>query len=67
MTEIILYTSGCPKCKVLKNKLDSKNIKYSICSDVEQMTSKGFVEVPKLQVDNVVMNFSEAVKWINQQ
>lgn len=64
---IILYEHGCPRCKVLKSKLDQKGIKYEDISDVEVMKSKGFQEAPKLDVNGVVMDFKEAVKWIGEQ
>ena len=64
---IILYEHGCPRCKVLKSKLDQKGIKYEDISDVEVMKSKGFQEAPKLDVNGVVMDFKEAVKWIKEQ
>ncbi len=67
MGKVILYQHGCPKCKVLKMKLDKKNIQYENISDVEVMKAKGFQEAPKLEVDGVVMNFAEAVKWIGEQ
>ena len=64
---IILYEHGCPRCKVLKSKLDQKGIKYEDISDVEVMKSKGFQEAPKLDVNGVVMDFKEAVDWIKEQ
>jgi glutaredoxin len=64
---IILYTTGCPKCKVLKQKMDSKNIKYSECSDVSEMESLGIKQVPVLKIDNDLLPFKEAVDWINRQ
>jgi hypothetical protein len=48
-------------------KLKQKNIKYEENTDVEQMKAKGFKEVPKLEVDGVVMDFKEAVNWIKEQ
>ena len=64
---IILYEHGCPRCRVLKTKLDQKHIQYTDINDVEVMKSKGFTEAPKLEVNGVVMNFTEAVKWIGEQ
>ena len=64
---VILYEHGCPRCKVLKSKLDQKGIKYEDISDVEVMKSKGFQEAPKLDVNGVVVDFKEAVKWIGEQ
>lgn len=66
-TSIILYEHGCPKCKVLRTKLDQKNIAYKMVNDIEIMRSKGFVDAPKLEVNGVIMNFKEAVDWIGEQ
>jgi glutaredoxin len=65
--KVILYEHGCPRCKVLKMKLDQKKINYENVSDVEVMKEKGFTEAPKLEVNGVVMNFKEAVEWIKEQ
>ena len=67
MGEIILYEHGCPRCKVLKSKLDQKGIKYENITDVEVMKAKGFQEAPKLEVDGVIMDFKTAVEWIGEQ
>ena len=65
--KIILYEHGCPRCKVLKMKLDQKGIQYENISDIEVMKAKGFAEAPKLEVDGIVMGFKEAVEWIKEQ
>ena len=67
MGEIILYEHGCPRCKVLKSKLDQKGIQYQNITDVEIMKSKGFTEAPKLEVDGIIMDFKTAVEWIGEQ
>lgn len=64
--QIILYSNDCPKCKILKQKLDDKNITYDTCSDVEIMKSKGFKNVPMLEVDTKLMTFEDSVKWIKE-
>ena len=68
MGKVILYQHGCPRCKVLKMKLDEKGIQYEEVTDIEVMKEKGFQEAPKLEVaDGVVMNFKEAVEWLKGQ
>lgn len=67
MSKITLYSTGCPQCKVLKDKLISKGISFTENTDREQMMSMNFVRVPILEVDGVRMNFAEANKWINEQ
>lgn len=63
----ILYSTHCPKCNVLEQKLKQKNISYSVIDDVNIMIDKGFDFLPILEVDGKTMEFNEAVKWINVQ
>lgn len=62
-----MYTTGCPRCNVLKKKLDEKGIQYEMITDKDIMMSKGFSVVPILEVDDRIMEFTEAVKWINER
>lgn len=64
---VTLYTTHCPKCKVLEKKLNSKNINYNEVTDTNIMISKGFTSTPMLEVDGTIMDFSEANKWVNEQ
>lgn len=63
--QVTLYSTGCPKCKVLTTKLDSKNIQYSIISDIDIMASKGIITVPVLDIDGNMLDFKAAVEWVN--
>ena len=67
MGKIILYEHGCPRCKVLKMKLDQKRIEYKTISDISIMQAKGFTEAPKLEVDGVIMDFKQAIDWVKEQ
>lgn len=67
MTNIILYSTGCPRCDVLSDKLDAKSISYSINNSVEEMTELGISDVPVLSVNGQLMKFKEAVDWVNNQ
>lgn len=64
---IVLYSTHCPKCKVLKEKLKQNNINFEENNNVELMTQKGFTTVPMLEIDGVVYNYKEAVEWIKEQ
>lgn len=64
---ITLYTTGCPKCNILKTKLKQKNIEYQEFTDENEMIKMGFKTVPYLDVDGKLMNFSEANNWVNKQ
>jgi len=63
----ILYSTGCPRCKVLEKKLESKGIAYEKNNSVEEMLSLGITEVPVLNVYGQLLSFSEANEWINNQ
>lgn len=67
MEMAILYSTGCPKCKVLAAKLDEVNVEYEIFSDVDKMIEIGIEEVPMLGIDNKLLGFKEAVEWINER
>ena len=66
---ITLYSTNCPKCKVLEKKLDQANIAYSLNTtfNVEDIIARGFEEVPLLEVNGELLKFTEAVNWINNQ
>ena len=61
---ITLYTTHCPRCKVLKAKLDSENINYEVVEGEEAIREKGFVTTPLLEVDDKILTFAEAMQWI---
>lgn len=62
---VILYSTHCPRCIVLKSKLNQKNISYKEINDIEIMKEKGYLSVPVLEVDNKIMNFKEAFNYID--
>ena len=65
---IILYTTHCPKCNVLKSKLEEKNIRYEECSDTTVMLGFGIKTVPMLDIgEDLLLDFKAAVDWVNQQ
>lgn len=64
---IKLYSTNCPKCKVLEAKMQKKNIEYSVCTDMDEMLSRGIKAAPALELeDNKILNFSDAVRWVNE-
>lgn len=62
---IKLYTIDCPKCKILEMKLDQKNIKYEKIKDIDIMKGLGITTAPVLGVDDKLLMFADAVKYIN--
>lgn len=66
---IVLYTTKtCPKCSVVKTKLENKKITYSLVDDEAILEEKGYNLLPVLEVDDVVMkSMIEINDWINKQ
>lgn len=62
---ITLYTTGCPRCMVLEKKLAEKGIIYSKVSDENKIIELGIMTVPLMSVDGNLMEFGEAIDWIN--
>jgi predicted DsbA family dithiol-disulfide isomerase len=69
-----LLTTHCPRCTVLKKKLDAAAIEYEEVTDVETIQSYGVDAVPALVIPNmevanseaiVILEFSAAVQWVN--
>lgn len=62
---ITLYTTHCPKCEMLERKIIEKHIEIEICEDVDLMCEKGLTSAPALEVDGKLLNFKDAIKFIN--
>ena len=69
--EVTLYSTGCPKCKVLKRKLETSNIKYTEVTDTDKIyqicKSTGFDSVPIITIeDGHILDFNRAIAWIKK-
>lgn len=75
MRKIIFYTTNCPRCQVLKKKMDSLGIDYELNDDIEEMMLWGIQTVPMLRIEEelfdsssltTLLDFSQAVKWLKE-
>ena len=62
-----IYSTGCPRCKVLKAKMEQKGIEYNECQDIDKMRAMGIMSVPVLAVDDRLLTFEDAIKFINER
>ena len=67
MRKIILYSTGCPRCNVLKKKLTTKGILFELNESVSDMEAMGITQVPVLQIGEDLLSFADANSWINAQ
>lgn len=63
---IIMYTTHCPRCEVLKTKLLNKKIVFEEETSVAKMKELGIDNVPILNINGELKSFTEAIKWINE-
>ena len=64
--KIVLYSTGCPRCKILEKKLDEKKVIYTKVTDIDTMTEMGITKVPMLSVNDVMYGYLDAVKFVNE-
>lgn len=64
-SSIILFSNGCHKGNVLKNLLKMLKIIHIEINDTEKLKNR-FISMPILEVDDNIMNFSQAIKWIRK-
>lgn len=60
---VVLYTLGCPNCKMLKMLLDKKGIQYTVNESKEEMEALGITSIPTLQVGDDMYNYERAKQW----
>lgn len=60
--KIKLYSTNCPKCKVLETLLGRDNIDYSVTTDIKPLIDEGISSAPVLEVK---FTFEEARKYLS--
>lgn len=55
---------SCGVCLALKRELDSHNIPYTVCQDVEEIKANGITSLPTLQINEKKYGFKDALKLI---
>lgn len=64
---IVLHSTDCPKCRVLKSRLKESGVVFEENNNTELMIQKGFTTAPVLEIDGVCYNYKEAIEWIKEQ
>lgn len=62
--ENILYSTDCPKCKILENQLKEKGIVFKKNEDVDEMLALGLKTAPSFKHNDQIMSFNEALMFI---
>lgn len=70
MDNIRLYSTHCPKCKVVEKKLEQAGIQYELIDArenqevLDELMALGVRQMPVLKVNDELLGFSEIIKWI---
>lgn len=64
---IVMYSTGCPRCQVLRKKLAKLPYTVTIIEGEEGIEALGKTSAPILSVGNQIMEYGEAIKWANKQ
>ena len=62
---IVLYSTDCPVCVMLKEKLKQHNIDFIESKDTEIMLQKGITAVPVLEINGKLYGARKALEWVN--
>ena len=61
-----LFSTGCPKCNILEKKLSMKNIEFVKNDNIDEVVKAGYSSAPILKVDGKYLEFTDAIKWVNE-
>lgn len=64
---MVLYSTHCPKCKILETKLKQADLQFAVVDDVDEMKKMGITSAPLLVVDGVAHDFNNAIKWLKER
>lgn len=62
----ILYSTGCPKCKILEGRLEKDGIEFQISDNVDFLIEQGYQNAPVLQINGTLYTFSQAMSLLHE-
>ena len=62
-----MYSTHCPKCKVLAMKLAQKGIEFEEIDNLDEMRRIGLKSAPALRIEGNILGFNEAIEWLKRQ
>lgn len=64
---VILYSTDCIRCKLIKKMLDAHNVSYQEITDKQIMIEKDFENAPVLEVDGkVIEEYNLILSWLKE-
>ena len=62
---MILYSTGCSRCKTLEMKMNKAGVSYTVIDDLDEIVEAGIQTVPVLYYKGRYLSFSEAMDLMN--
>lgn len=66
---ITIYSTGCPKCKIAERLLNSKNIKYELNTNLDEINpiadEKNIDSVPFADINGKIVDSKSLFDWID--
>lgn len=64
---VILYSTDCFRCNLVKKMLDTHNVSYEEIKDKQIMIEKDFENAPVLEVDGkVIEEYNLILSWLKE-
>lgn len=64
---VILYSTGCTRCGLVKKMLDVHNVQYTEITDKQIMIEKDFENAPVLEVDGkTIEEYNLILLWLRE-
>ena len=64
--KVKLYTTHCPKCKILEERLNEKKVKYEVIDNIEELQKMNFKSVPNLEIAGKIYNYLDSIRYLNK-
>ena len=64
--KVKLYTTHCPKCKILEERLNEKKVKYEVIDNIDELQKMNFKSVPNLEIDGKIYNYLDSIRYLNK-
>ncbi len=63
---VTLYSTNCPKCKIIEAKLKQLGFEYKVITDIEEMKKLGITTAPVMFVDNKKYDFNNSIRYLKE-
>lgn len=63
---VTLYSTNCPKCKIIEAKLKQLGLEYKVITNIEEMKTLGITTAPVMCVDDKKYDFNNSIRYLKE-